>query len=120
VRLTSRIAFVAILVPLAAGCRLFSSDLGKIASQPFRFHGQEVTVEGRVEAVRWMPQVGAMGFCLVNGADSLLVLTQSTTPAEGEEVRIAGRVHRNFPVGEDERVVLLAIAQPKPGNGDVR
>jgi hypothetical protein len=109
-----------VLVPLAAGCRLFSSDLGKIASQPFHFHGQEVTVEGRVEAVRWMPPVGAIGFRLVDGTDSLLVLTQSRPPEEGDEVRVAGRVHRNFPVGEGERVVLLAIARSRSGNGDAR
>ena len=105
---------------LAGGCRLFSSDLGEISARPFRFPGQEVTVEGRVEAVRWMPQVGAMGFRLVDGSDSLLVITQAVPPREGEQVRMPGRVHRSFPVGDGERVVLLVIAPPKPGNGDVR
>lgn len=109
-----------VLVPLSAGCRLFSSDLGQIASQPFRFHGQEVTVEGRVEAVRWMPPVGSVGFRLVDGTDSLLVLTQASPPEAGDEVRIAGRVHRNFPIGSGERVVLLAIERSRSGNGDVR
>jgi len=115
----TRIASLLLLV-LAAGCRLFSSDLGEIAAHPFHFHGQEVTVEGRVEAVRWMPQVGAMGVRLVDGSDSLLVITQAVPPREGEHLRIPGRVHRNFPVGEGERVVLLVIAPPRSGNGDVR
>ena len=102
------------------GCRLFSTDLGKIASDPFRFHGQDVTVQGRVEAVRWIPEVGAMGFRLVDGSDSLLVLTQGRTPAESERVRIAGRVHRSFPVAGTDRVVLLTVSHPERGGGDVR
>src|SRR5690606_1792388 len=118
-RNVTRIASLLLLV-LAAGCRLFSSDLGEIAAHPFHFHGQEGTVEGRVEAVRWMPQVGAMGFRLVDGSHSLLVTTQARPAREGAHVGIPGRVQRTDAVGEGVRVVLRVLAPPRSGNGDVR
>ncbi|MEZ4655199.1 MAG: hypothetical protein R3E12_16800 [Candidatus Eisenbacteria bacterium] len=104
---------------LSTGCRLFSTDLGRITEHPFRYHGQEVTVQGEVASVRWIPETGTMGFCVVDGADSLLVPTQAPVPREGERVRIAGRIHRDFPVGTSDRIVLLVVPRTAGGSGDV-
>jgi acetyl-CoA synthetase len=108
------------LVVGASGCRLFSSDLGRIVDDPWRFHGQEVTVEGRAEAIRWIPEVGAVGFRIEDGTDSLLVLTQGELPAAGDRVRLEGRVHRSFPVDGEDRVVLVLASRSRPGSGDAR
>jgi hypothetical protein len=102
-----------------AGCRFFSTDLARIEADPLRYHGRDVTLEGRVASVRGIPAAGVIGYALVAGSDSLLVLTPGAPPREGETVRIHGRVHRKFPVGERERVVLLVLDAPRGGD-DVR
>lgn len=89
------------------GCRFVSTPIGRIHDDPRRFQGQSVTLSGRVEAVRWIPEVGALGFRLVDGADSILVLTQIETPAPGSQARCVGQISRRFPIGREHRVVLL-------------
>jgi hypothetical protein len=64
-------------------------------------------VAGRVEAVRWIPETGVTGFRLVDGADSLLVLTPGDAPPPGQRARLVGEVSRRFPVEGRNRVVLL-------------
>lgn len=95
---------------------MFSTDLAQIEASPFRFHGRDVTLEGRAASVRWIPTVGVMGFALVSGTDSLLVLTSGDAPRDGEPVRIEGRVHRKFPVEGRDRVVVLLLDAPRGGD----
>jgi hypothetical protein len=99
---------IALLFALSAsGCRLVPSQLSRIAAAPQKFQGREVTVSGRVEAVRWIPDAGVIGFRLVDGADSLLVLTPGDAPPVGTRVRLLGEVSSRFPVEGRERAVLF-------------
>jgi hypothetical protein len=91
----------------AAGCRFVSTQLARIEKAPWKYQGRDVTVAGKVEAVRWLPDTGAIGFRLVDGADSLLVLTLADPPAAGKHLRIAGQVARGFSINGEPRVVLL-------------
>jgi len=54
-----------------------------------------------------MPQAGALGFRLVDGPDSVLVLTLDHPPAVGRPAHVRGRVVRRFPFGAETRLVLL-------------
>jgi hypothetical protein len=92
---------------MAAGCRLASTPISRVAGDPRRFHGTSVPIEGRVEGVRWMRELGVSAFCLVDGRDSLLVLTQGEVPREGARARCVGQVSRAFPVNGERRPVLL-------------
>jgi hypothetical protein len=107
-----------------AGCRISSTPISRIARTPGRYQGLEVTVKGRVEGVRWIPQVGAIGFDLIEEKDSLLVLTLGDAPPEGKTVRLHGEIARRFPVDGARRVVLLYRAGLEPaepmGKSDTR
>ena len=97
---------LAVLLLGLSGCRFFSTDIARIQAEPRKFQGRETTVSGRVEAIRWLPEIGVIGFRLVEGRDSLLVLTTQVPPSAGEEVRLSGRIARSFPIAGEERVVL--------------
>jgi hypothetical protein len=103
---------VGLALALGCGCRLVSTSIGRIVREPYKYQGSEVTVAGRVEASRWMPAVGAAGFCLVDGRDSLLVLTLKDPPSAGTRVRLQGRFLRRFPMEGTERMVLLYRTDP--------
>lgn len=107
-RRSGPIAISLLLVAAAIpGCRFFSTNISRIREAPYRFQGREVTVSGRVEAVRWIPDVGAIGFRLVDGSDSLLVLTHARPPAAHRRARIHGRISRRFPIDGSDRIVLF-------------
>jgi hypothetical protein len=104
---------LAVALTLAGtGCRFVSTPVGRIVSQPSRFQGSDVTIAGRVEAPRWMPGVGAMGFRVVEGKDSLLVLTLTDPPPSGTQVRLMGRFLRSYPVNGENRMVLFYRTGP--------
>lgn len=109
---------------LGTGCRFVSTPIGRIVREPYKYQGMEVTVAGRVEAPRWMPGVGAAGFRVVDGGDSLLVLTLHDPPPAGTRVRLQGRFLRRFPVDGTERMVILYRTDPGderlPGTIDPR
>lgn len=106
------------LMAVVPACRFVSTQLSRIVSAPGKYHGQGVTVSGRVEAIRWIPETGAMGFRLVEGEDSLLVLTLGDPPRSGSRVRLVGQISRRFPVEGRERVVLFYHTgiQPMPAS----
>jgi hypothetical protein len=108
----SLLAAVALGAVLGCGCRFVSTAVGRIIREPYKYQGTEVTVAGRVEAPRWMSAVGAVGFCVVDGRDSLLVLTLHDPPPAGTRVRLQGRFLRRFPVAGTERMVLLYRIDP--------
>lgn len=97
---------------LGSGCRFVSTPIGRIIREPYKYQGSDVTVAGQVEATRWMPAVGAAGFRVVDGRDSLLVVTLKTPPPAGSRVRLQGRFLRRFPVDGVERMVLLYRIDP--------
>jgi hypothetical protein len=109
---------------LGSGCRFVSTPVGRIIREPYKYQGAEVTVAGRVEAPRWMPGVGAAGFRVVEGSDSLLVLTLHDPPPAGTRIRLQGRFLRRFPVNGVERMVILYRTDPEderlPGSVDPR
>jgi hypothetical protein len=90
-----------------AGCRFVSTPIGRVLAHPHRHQGTEITVAGRVEAVRWVAETGAVGFRLVDGSDSLLVLTLEPAPPAGRRARLQGHFIRNFPLAGGARPVLL-------------
>jgi hypothetical protein len=103
---------VAMGIALGCGCRFVSTSIGRIVREPYKYQGSEVTVAGRVEAPRWMPAVGAAGFCVVDARDSLLVLTLTEPPPAGTRVRLQGRFLRRFPIEGTERMVILYRIDP--------
>jgi hypothetical protein len=105
---------------LGTGCRFVSTPLARILRAPARYQGLEVTVEGRVEGVRWIAATGASAYCLAEGPDSLLVLTQGRPPRGGDRARIHGTISRSFPVAGRERVVLLSAGGPGEGEASGR
>lgn len=100
---------------LVAGCRFVSTPIARVLAHPHRYQGSEITVAGRVEAVRQVAETGAAGFRLVDGGDSLLVLTLEPPPAADRRVRLHGHFIRNFPLAEGERAVLLYKTGPNGG-----
>lgn len=103
-------------------CRFVSTELSRITASPGKYHGRDVTVSGRVEAVRWLPDTGAIGFRLTDGTDSILVLTLADAPPEGHRVRLPGVVSRRFPVEGQDRLVLLRRigTESRENSGDTR
>lgn len=98
------LAFLAL--SFGAGCRFVSTPIARLNAHPERFHGQEIAVEGRVEAVRWLPEIGVYGFRLSSGSDSILVLAPLGAPPEGKRERIRGDFRRRFPIDGGHRPVL--------------
>ena len=84
---------------------------------PARYHGQEVTVAGRVEAVRWRPELGLLAFRLVDGDDSLLVLSAEDAPSSRGKQRLVGELIRRFPVEGQERPVLIRRGRVNGASG---
>ena len=104
-----------VLALAATGCRLVSTPIGRVLERPHRYQGAELTVSGRVEAIRWMPELCSTAFRLVDGADSLLVVTLETPPEAGRRIRLQGHFVRNFPLDGGERPVLLYRTGPNGG-----
>ena len=100
-------ALVACVAAAASGCRFVSTPVSRVLRQPVRFHGQQITVAGRVSAARWLPDVGAIGFSLVEGRDSLLVLTDGEAPPVGKRYRAQGEFCRNIRLAGSPTPVLL-------------
>lgn len=99
-----------LLTALASGCRFVSTPLGRLARDPMRFQGQEVTVSGRVLRTTRLPEIGVHAFTLSDGRDSILVLTEGAPPPLGSSARVQGGFRRAFPVGDRTRPVLIARA----------
>lgn len=96
-----------------AGCRFVSTPLSRVIRQPHKYEGLEVTIAGTVASPRWVSQLEASAFCLVEGTDSLLVLTLADPPAAGKQMRLQGRFLRHFPVDGAERMVVLHRTGPE-------
>ncbi|MFN8547397.1 MAG: hypothetical protein U0527_05345 [Candidatus Eisenbacteria bacterium] len=99
------------------GCRFVSTPLARVVRDPARFHGQEVTLAGRVEAVRWRPELGMLAFRLVDGSDSLLVLSAVDAPSSRGKQRLVGELLRSFEVEGQTRPVLMLRAGRGGANG---
>lgn len=112
-----RLAALLLLTLGMSGCRFVSTSLARIARDPAKYHGQEVTVTGRVEAVRWRPELGLLAFRLVDGEDSLLVLSADDAPSSHGKQRLVGELIRRFPVEGKERPVLIRRAPVSASSG---
>ena len=106
-----------LLGALLGGCRFVSTPLARVIRDPARFHGQEVTLTGRVEAVRWRPELGMLAFRLVDGTDSLLVLSAVDAPSSRGKQRLVGELLRRFEVEGRTRPVLMLRAGRNGSNG---
>ena len=100
---------------LLTGCHFVSTSVGRVLRHPQKYQGSDVTVAGRVEAVRWVAETATPGFRLVDGSDSLLVLTLEVPPPVGARARLNGHFIRNFPLDGGERPVLLYKTGPNGG-----
>lgn len=110
-RASARAGLVLTLVLGGGGCRFVSTSLERVVREPERFHGQEITVSGRIEAVRWRPELGSIVFRVTDGRDSLLVLSADDPPDPGTTRRLQGQLLRRFRVEGRDRPVLFV----KPG-----
>jgi hypothetical protein len=106
-----------LLGALLGGCRFVSTPLARVFRDPARFHDQEVTLTGRVEAVRWRPELGMLAFRLVDGTDSLLVLSAVDAPSSRGKQRLVGELLRCFEVEGRTRPVLMLRAGRTGSNG---
>lgn len=114
---------LALLILIAAGCRWGSTDLERIAEDPFRYHAQSVTVKGVVVWSGPLPLVGMDAFELEEGSAKLLVLSNRPSPRTGERIKVAGTLEAAFDLGDRTAPVLLDEDPGPKGNGgasDVR
>ena len=112
-----RVGLLLALTLGSGGCRFISTSLERVVREPGRFHGQEITVSGRIEAIRWRPELGSIALRITDGHDSLLVLSADDPPDPQESVRLQGQLLRSFRVEGKDRPVLFLKSDAIPANG---
>ncbi len=94
----------------------FSTPIKKIIDNPRDFAEQNVTVSGEVKEVFGF--FFMKYFVLNDGTAEIVVVTQRPLPRKGTKLRVKGKVHEMFALGETQTLVIVETndEMPKPGN----
>jgi hypothetical protein len=97
----------------AVSCeRLVATKIAKIAAEPGKYEGKDVTVFGTVKERIDVPSIKC--YVLSDGKASIGVVTQGRLPLVGEKARGQGRVSRSFAIGVRKLLVIIETPKPRP------
>ena len=100
---TTRVCVVAMLCVAALGCG--PKRINQVLADPSRYRNQDITVRGTVGQSASIAGRGV--YKLVDGDQSLWVVTTSGAPRQGARVDVTGRLQDGFDLGPFSRVLNL-------------
>lgn len=109
-RSLSTLILVALVLVACKGA--FSTPIKKIIDNPRDFAEKNVTVSGEVKEVFGF--FFMKYFVLNDGTAEIVVVTKRPLPKKGTRVRIKGKVHEMFALGETESLVIVETDDEKP------
>ncbi|MCJ7442649.1 MAG: hypothetical protein MUO25_13885 [Thermoanaerobaculaceae bacterium] len=112
---SARLGLVALVIGAltAVSCeRLVATKIAKIAAEPGKYEGKDVTVFGTVKERIDVPSIKC--YVLSDGKASIGVVTQGRLPLVGEKARGQGRVSRSFAIGVRKLLVIIETPKPRP------
>jgi hypothetical protein len=84
---------------------LTPTRIAKIAAEPNRYQGKNVTIIGTVKERIDVPSIKC--YILSDGKGSIGVITKGNLPLVGDKVRAKGRVEQSFAIGIRKLVVII-------------
>jgi hypothetical protein len=112
-RTRAGLVLLALLIVTVASCeRLMSTKIAKIAADPGRYAGHNVTVTGTVTERIDVPSVRC--YVLSDGNGSIGVVTKGNLPVPGAKVRARGRVEQSFAIGARKLLVIIETPKSRP------
>ena len=108
-----RLAALVLGTLTAASCeRLMATKIAKIAAEPGKYQGKNVTVFGTVQERIDVRSVQC--YILSDGRGSIGVVTKGPLPSVGKKALAKGRVQQSFAIGNRLLVVIIEPPRPTP------
>jgi hypothetical protein len=91
---------------------LTPTRIAKIAAEPNKYQGKNVTIIGTVKERIDVPSIKC--YILSDGKGTIGVITKGNLPLVGDKVRAKGRVEQSFAIGIRRLVVIIETPKPSP------
>lgn len=111
----TRAALMALVLGALAvtSCDLLTATrIAKIAAEPNKYQGKNVTIIGTVKERIDVPSIRC--YVLSDGKGSIGVITKGHLPLVGDKVHAKGRVEKSFAIGKRKLVVIIETPKPTP------
>jgi len=89
-----------------------ATKIAKIAAEPGKYQGKNVTVVGTVQ--ERIDLLSVKCYVVSDGKASIGVVTHGRLPLVGDKVRAKGRVEQSFAIGIRKLVVIIETPKPTP------